>query len=195
MRRLEMADVEVMRLAVQQEITRSEDSRYDHRLHGILLISRGLSCYPVADWLGENPRTIERWVHRFESRGFAGLQEGERAGRPSQLSKSQLAAVGRDLRRSPRDLGYGPNLGDGKHHLAKAYDVAWGPRQGQRLFHPLHFRLRKPRSLIAHADPAAPSRYKKLHRLARDPKVDLWSLDECHFQPHGTRSLRGVPPE
>ena len=36
---------------------------------------------------------------------------------------------------------------------------------------------------------------KKLHRLARDPKVDLWSLDECHFQQHGTRSLMWVPPE
>jgi hypothetical protein len=50
MRRLEIADVEVMCLAVQQEITRSEDARYDHRLHGILLVSRGLSCYQVADW-------------------------------------------------------------------------------------------------------------------------------------------------
>ena len=36
MRRLEIADVEVMRLAVQQEIARSEDSRYDHRLAGNL---------------------------------------------------------------------------------------------------------------------------------------------------------------
>src|SRR3974377_246833 len=103
MRRLEVADVEVMRLAVQQEITRSEDSRYDHRLHGILLISRGLSCYQVADWLGENPRTNERWGHRFEGRGVAGVQKGGGAGRPPQLSETQRAAVGRDLRRSPRD--------------------------------------------------------------------------------------------
>jgi len=80
MRRLEVADVEVMRLAVQQEITRSEDSRYDHRLHGILLISRGLSCYQVADWLGENPRTIERWVHRFESRGLRGVARRRASG-------------------------------------------------------------------------------------------------------------------
>jgi len=156
MRRLEIADVEVMRLAVQQEITRSEDSRYDHRLHGVLLISRGPSCYQVADWLGENPRTIERWVHRFESRGFAGLQEGERAGRPPQLRETQLAAVGRDLRRFPRDWGYGQNLWDGKllsHHLAKAYHVALRHRQCQRLIHqfalplvqtPLAYRPRRP---------------------------------------------------
>ena len=164
MRRLEIADIEVMRLAVQQEITRSEDSRYDHRLHGILLISQGLSCYQVADWLGENPRTLERWVHRFESRGFAGLQAGERSGRPRQLTETQLAAVGRDLRRSPRAWGYRQNLWDGKllsHPLAKAYDVALGHRQCQRLFHHLRFRLRKPPSLIAPAYPAAPARYKK----------------------------------
>jgi hypothetical protein len=31
-----------MRLAIQQEIARSGESRYDHRLHGILLISQNL---------------------------------------------------------------------------------------------------------------------------------------------------------
>jgi len=94
MRHLEIADVEVMRLAVQQEITCSEDSRYVHRLHGILLIGRGLSCYQVADWLSENPRTVGRWVHGFECRGFAGLQARERSGRPRQLAETQWAAVG-----------------------------------------------------------------------------------------------------
>jgi transposase len=164
MQRLEIADVEIMRLAVQQEIARSEDSRYDHRLHGILLVSQGLSCYRVAEWLGEDPRTIQRWVHRFETDGFAGLQEGERPGRPVRLTEAQVEAVGRDLRRSPRTWGYQQNLWDGKllaHHLAKAYGVDLGTRQGQRLFHRLRFRLRKPRSVIAHADAAAQARYKK----------------------------------
>lgn len=164
MRKLGISDAEIMRLAVQQEIARSEDSRYDHRLHGILLVSQGLGCYQVADWLGENPRTIQRWVHRFESRGFAGLQEGERSGRPRRLSEAQLAAVDRDLRRHPRTLGYTQNLWDGKllaHHLAQAYSVKLGARQCQRMFHRWGFRLRKPRPLIAPADPAAQARYKK----------------------------------
>ncbi len=60
MRKLQISDQEIMRIAVQQEILRSEESRYDHRLHGILLISQGLSCYDVADVLGPDPRTIER---------------------------------------------------------------------------------------------------------------------------------------
>jgi transposase len=36
---------------------------------------------------------------------------------------------------------------------------------------------------------------KKLSRLARNPEMDFWSLDECHFQQHGTRSVMWVPPE
>ncbi len=36
---------------------------------------------------------------------------------------------------------------------------------------------------------------KKLLRLALNPKMDLWSLDECHFQQHGTRCRLWVPPE
>lgn len=36
---------------------------------------------------------------------------------------------------------------------------------------------------------------KKLRRLAMDPDIDLWSLDECHLQQHGSRCVMWVPPE
>ncbi|MCK4818126.1 IS630 family transposase [bacterium] len=36
---------------------------------------------------------------------------------------------------------------------------------------------------------------KKRHRLARQEDIDLWSLDECHFQQHGSRIAMWVPPE
>jgi transposase len=164
MRKLEISDVSVMRLALQQEILRSPESRYDHRLHGLLLISQGLDCYQVAEWLGQDPTTVQRWVHRFEQRGFAGLEEGDRSGRPPRLREAQLVQADRDLRRSPRQFGYPQNLWDGKllaHHLHQAYGVRLGSRQCQRIFHHLRFRLRKPRPLIAQADPAPQARYKK----------------------------------
>jgi len=41
MRKLEIQDTDIMRISVQQEILRSDESRYDHRLHGILLVSSG----------------------------------------------------------------------------------------------------------------------------------------------------------
>ena len=41
MRKLEVADREIMQIGVQQEVQRSEESRYDHRLHGVLLVAQG----------------------------------------------------------------------------------------------------------------------------------------------------------
>jgi len=164
MRRLRITDAEIMKVALQQEIVRSQDARYDHRLHGVLLVCTGHSCYAVADLLGHSPRTVAYWVRRFERRGFAGLQEGERPGRPARLEERIRRQVGRDLRRPPRELGYSQNLWDGKllsHHLRQCYAVRLGVRQCQRLFRMLGFRRRKPRPVIARADPALQEAYKK----------------------------------
>ena len=51
-------------LSLQQEIQRSEESRYDHRLHGVLLVAQGMTCPEVARLLGDSPRSVEYWVHR-----------------------------------------------------------------------------------------------------------------------------------
>ena len=84
MRRLTISEPELIVLGLQDEIRRSEESRYDHRLHGVLLVAQGMSCPQVADLLGDAPRTVEYWVRRFEK---AGLTEGERAGRPPRLNE------------------------------------------------------------------------------------------------------------
>ena len=89
MRKLEVKDSDIMRIAVHQEILRSEESRYDHRLHGILLICSGFSTYNVAELFGHSPRTIQYWVNRFEESGFAGLEETTRPGRPGNSPLAQ----------------------------------------------------------------------------------------------------------
>jgi len=164
MRKLKIEDEEIIKIAVQQEIVRSEESRYDHRLHGILMVCSGLNCYEVAELFGHSPRTIQYWVQNFEQNGFAGLQENEHQGRPSLVDENVRQAIGNDLRQSPRRFGYTQNLWDGKllsHHLVQKFGIHLGVRQCQRLFHQLGFRRRKPRPLIAKADPEAQKTYKK----------------------------------
>jgi len=164
MRKLEIQDKDIMTLAIQDEIMRSEESRYDHKLHGILLICAGFSCYQVADILGHSPRTIQYWVKRFEKSGFAGLQESPRSGRPSSIDDETFEMLGEHLRLDPRNLDYNQNLWDGKllvYHLEQTFGIKLGVRQCQRLFTQLGFRRRKPRPVIAHADPAAQQAYKK----------------------------------
>ncbi len=58
-------------LGLQQEIQRSDESRYDHRLHGVLLVAQGLTCPDVARLLGDAPRSVEYWVHRYDQEGLS----------------------------------------------------------------------------------------------------------------------------
>src|SRR4029078_5980865 len=67
------------------------------------------------------------------------------------------------------DAGMRVNLWDGKTLSAwidKSYGVQLGVRQCQRLFRQFEFRLRKPRPVLARADPAPQKKHKKT------PKTD-----------------------
>lgn len=164
MRKLKIKDADIMQVAIQQEIIRSDESRYDHRLHGVLLVCAGYSCYEVAEIFKHSPRTVQYWVRRFEQRGFTGLKDADRTGRPCAITDKIRHILEKDLRCSPRKLGYHQNLWDGKllsHHLAKKKNIDLGVRQCQRLFNQMGFRQRKPRPMIANADPVAQEQYKK----------------------------------
>jgi transposase len=159
MKALTISDQEDMIMALQDEIRRNDTSRYDHRLHGVLLIAQGMRCPQVAELLGDSPRTVVNWVQRFEAEGLAGLSEGERPGRPSRLNEKQLAKVEGALRSGlPTQMWDGPTLSE---FLRSELGVKLKVRQCQRLFRQLGFRLRKPRPQVAQADPELQRAHKK----------------------------------
>ena len=162
-----------MVLGLQDEIRRSEESRYDHRLHGLLLVAQGMSCHQVSELLGDAPRTVAYWVRRFESDGLTGLTEEERSGRPRRLDEEQIRNIDAALRLRPSDFGLTGNLWDGKTlsaYVKRRWDVGLGTRQCQRLFRQLGFRLRKPRPLIANASPEDQARVKKTSQHGKKPR-------------------------
>lgn len=164
MKPLTIKDAETVILGLQDEIRRFEESRYDHRLHGVLLVAQGMSCRQVSELLGDAPRTVAYWVRRFERDGLSGLREEERPGRPRRLSQEQLVDIDAALRRPPTDFGLMGNIWDGKTlsaYIKSQWGVSLGTRQCQRLFRQLGFRLRKPRPKIANANTDEQDRVKK----------------------------------
>src|SRR5260370_33422537 len=105
MKPLTIADSPTIILGLQDEIRRSEESRYDHRLHGVLLVAQGMTCPEVAHLLGDAPRSVEYWVGRVERDGLADLLDGEPPGRPRGLTEQQLKAVGQIFSHQPRAIG------------------------------------------------------------------------------------------
>jgi transposase len=168
MKALTISDNDNMIMALQDEIRRNDTSRYDHRLHGVLLVAQGMTCPQVAELLGDSPRTVVNWVQRFETAGLAGLSEGERSGRPSRLSAPQFSRVEAALRSSPTEFGLPTQMWDGptlSAFVGQQLGVKLKVRQCQRLFRQLGFRLRKPRPQVAQADPQLQAAHKKTPRL------------------------------
>ena len=164
MKRLTITDASTIVAGLQDEIRRSKESRYDHRLHGVLLVAQGMSCPEVSRILGDAPRTVEYWVRRFEEKGLTGLVEGERSGRPRRLNDKQIEEINAVLRQPPESAGITRGIWDGNALCAfikERYGVTLRIRQCQNMFKFLGFRRRKPRPLIARGDPELQEAYKK----------------------------------
>src|SRR2546426_12503152 len=114
MKPLTIADSATIILGLQDEIRRTEESRYDHRLHGVLLVAHGMTCPEVAALLGEAPGSVEYWIRGFEENGLVATREGERSGRPGRLREKQLRGIKNALRRMRREPGLSGNVCDCK---------------------------------------------------------------------------------
>ena len=167
MKSLQLTDAQTMVLVLQDEIRRNEQARYDHRLHGVLLVAHGMSCRQAAHLLGDAPRTVENWVNGFEQEGLRALSDASGRGRKSKLKDEHLLDVGRWLRTKPQTQGMEGNLWDGPKLsacLKKHHGIELGKRQCQRIFRQLNFRWRLPRPEVAKSDPARLAAHKKTRR-------------------------------
>lgn len=136
---------------LQDEIRRSEESRYNHRLHAILLIANGMKCPEVSALLGDPERTIRRWIHRFNLYGFKGLIEVDHLGRPPRLPAAQMEKVSRILQRRPEDFGYRVKKWNGKflsEYIRKEFGIRLGIRQCQRLYRLYGSNRSKPTAIL-----------------------------------------------
>jgi len=90
---------------IRREFRRSEEARYVHRLHGVLLVLLGSSTVTAGKLLGVPQRTIAHWAIAFRKRGLDGLREVSRPGRPAVLNRRQENALLAAIRKSPTDVG------------------------------------------------------------------------------------------
>lgn len=91
--KLSLSSGKWLRELIHASVKTSCEPRFLHRLHCLLLIAEGRSCYEVARWFGEDPRTIERWVHALDWYGIEGLREHHAGGRPPSWLTSNCSTL------------------------------------------------------------------------------------------------------
>ena len=136
MRKISLSNPETVRALLANTIQGSDEFRFLHRLHCVALVGAGCSCYQIARWFGDDPRSVERWVHTFKRNGAQGLRQSHTGGRPQRLDDAASARLCAELALSPRAAGYAQSRWNGTlvaHHVLSGYGITLGIRQSQRL--------------------------------------------------------------
>ena len=126
---------------LKEQLKQSSEVRFLHRLHCVLLVSRGHSGVEVASWFGDDPSSVARWVRDYRAFGIQGLQDDRRSGRPAKLNIEQMRALELDLCQAPSVFAYDEPVWNGKllaAHIHRRFDAELSVRQCQRLLRQLH---------------------------------------------------------
>ena len=121
---------------IRNEFRRSEEARYVHRLHGVLLVLLGLSTVKAGKLLGDPQRTVAHWVIQFKQHGLDGLKDAGKSGRREILSAVQKKMLMDALAQSPKNVGLEADVWTNKvvlSFLHKRYGIKLNLRHCSRL--------------------------------------------------------------
>ena len=155
MRRLEVRNKEEIKLQIRKYFERNNESRFIHRLHGILLFieSEEESCDSIGLMFGNSPRSISNWINKLnKTENIECLRDKKQVGRQPRLTDSQKLELKEILQRPPEASGMTSNIWDGKTlsaYIKTHYNIILGVRACQRLFYDLGFSLKRPRPIVS----------------------------------------------
>jgi len=66
-------NAEIVSEAISDEIKKSPEGRYFHRLHVAVLLAKRLGCQKVAQLFDESIRTVQSWAKTLNETGIAAL--------------------------------------------------------------------------------------------------------------------------
>ena len=80
-------------IRLSKEAERDGAYRVSKRLQAVVLNSQGRSSGELATILQAPRSKVSEWLARYETQGVDGLLEGQRCGRPSQLSSAHRQSL------------------------------------------------------------------------------------------------------
>lgn len=170
MQKLKIINPKQIEQQIYEYLHNSDDAKYIHRLHGILLLlnNEGNNCSSVASLFKNSPRSLSNWVHQINKSGsIEVLKDKPRSGRNPKLNDCQLGHIRTILQLHPSDVNITANIWDGKSlsfYIKREFGVDLQVRQCQRLFRKLGFSLKRARPIVAKGNPEKKEQAKKTFR-------------------------------
>ncbi len=134
----------------QEIVKQTADPKFIHRVSMVNLILGGMRTKDLSQYCGDSVRTINAWVKKVDETGWDSLMTVKQKGRPATLSDTQMEEIKQAVSDNPENYGYhvwdGPALSD---YIKATYNIEYGTRACQKLFHRLGFSLIRPQTYPA----------------------------------------------
>ena len=136
--------------------------RVARRLHAVVLNMEGRAAPEIASVLKVHRSKVSLWLHHWQQHGMEGILEGQRCGRPTQLSDQQLQTLADILDSGPVAYGFHSGVWTCpmvSRVIEEEFSVTYHPAHVSRILHQLEFSVQRPRKILARADKDAQSRW------------------------------------
>jgi transposase len=138
--------------------------RVAKRLHAVLLNADGHSSGSIANILKAPRSKASEWLANYETHGEEGLLEGQRSGRPANLSPTQRIELGDIIESGP--VAYGLDSGVWTSRMIgrviqDEFSVEYHPGHVWKLLTAIGFSVQRPRRLLARADATLQARWRR----------------------------------
>ena len=163
-------------IRLSKEAERDGAYRVSKRLQAVVLNSQGRSSGELAAILQAPRSKVSEWLARYETHGVEALLEGQRCGRPPQLSSAHRRSLRDILDSGP--VAYGLDTGIWTSPMLawvieQEFGVRYHPGHVRKLLHELGFSMQRPRRVLAKADPQLQDRWHRqiYPNLKKKPKT------------------------
>ena len=142
---------------------KAKDGRVRTRLQALVLAKQGHTAVHTAELLGMSRRMVQKWVHRYNERGLAGLSDRSGRGRASKLSEDQRLHLQQRIEAGPREEDSVCTLRgrDIQGILEQEFGVLYHLNGVYALLHRLGYSCLMPRPRHRKTDPKVQDAFKK----------------------------------
>jgi len=138
--------------------------RVARRIHAVLLNHDGRTSGEICALLKTPRSRVSEWLRDYDHFGYEGLLEGQRSGRPSQLTRNQKVALGDIIDSGPVAYGFLSGVWSSPM-IARVIEEEWGvryhPGHVRKLLYQLGFSVQRPKRVLARADAAKQNRWRR----------------------------------
>lgn len=170
--------------------------RVARRIHSVILCANGHTSGEIADIL-EAPRSkVSLWLGNYEKYNLNGLLEGQRSGRPSEISEQDQIILSDIIESGPVAYGFLGGVWTSSmiaRVIEEEFGVKYHPGHVRKILHALHFSVQRPKRHLANANPELQNRWRRYiyPNIKKKPGISK-QLSSFRMKPASARTRRFI---